>query len=242
MKKDGKGFSTKDVIMIVLCVLVLIVLILLLKQSGKNQKEEQAQLNQMQEEITKTGETGSSVSGKNSSYVVCNEVNQEGWLELYNAGKQEIHMQEAAIYVNGELVKTYKDEFSIPARSLVVLEAGVKLGQEENNVISLVNGEEKLFTMTFPKLAVQESYGRIGTGNDEMGYQTPTRGENNAQEALKTEDRLTFSVPGGFYTDTITLTMTDKPGVDIYYTTDGSTPTTASEKYTAAGAGTKYYG
>ena len=165
MKKDGKGFSTKDVIMIVLCVLVLIVLILLLKQSGKNQKEEQAQLNQMQEEITKTGETGSSVSGKNSSYVVCNEVNQEGWLELYNAGKQEIHMQEAAIYVNGELVKTYKDEFSIPARSLVVLEAGVKLGQEENNVISLVNGEEKLFTMTFPKLAVQESYGRIGTGN-----------------------------------------------------------------------------
>ena len=55
MKKDGKGFSTKDVIMIVLCVLVLIVLILLLKQSGKNQKEEQAQLNQMQEEITKTG-------------------------------------------------------------------------------------------------------------------------------------------------------------------------------------------
>ena len=144
MKKDGKGFSTKDVIMIVLCVLVLIVLILLLKQSGKNQKEEQAQLNQMQEEITKTGETGSSVSGKNSSYVVCNEVNQEGWLELYNAGKQEIHMQEAAIYVNGELVKTYKDEFSIPARSLGVLEAGVKLGQEENNVISLVNGEEKL--------------------------------------------------------------------------------------------------
>ena len=104
MKKDGKGFSTKDVIMIVLCVLVLIVLILLLKQSGKNQKEEQAQLNQMQEEITKTGETGSSVSGKNSSFVVCNEVNQEGWLELYNAGKQEIHMQEAAIYVNGELV------------------------------------------------------------------------------------------------------------------------------------------
>ena len=41
--------------------------------------------------------------------------------------------------------------------------------------------------MTFPKLAVQESYGRIGTGNDEMGYQTPTRRENNAQEALKTE-------------------------------------------------------
>ena len=40
-------------------------------------------------------------------------------------------------------------------------------------------------------------------------------------------------MPGGFYTDTITLTMTDKPGVDIYYTTDGSTPTTASEKYTA---------
>ena len=232
-KKQRKGFSVKDVIILVLCLLVLLILVFLLKQAGNNQKTQQEQLNQLQEEIQQTGESGTTVSKKNVNYVVCNEVNQEGWIELYNAGKQESHIEGAAIYVNGELVKAYQDKLDIPSQELIVLELGVKLGQEENNVISLVNGaNEKLFTITVPRLHNQESYGRIGAGNVQMGYQTPTRGEKNTQEALRTEEKLTFSVPGGFYTDTIMLTLTDRSGVDIYYTLDGSTPTTASEKYT----------
>lgn len=232
-ERDKKGFSVKDMIMIVLCVLILIVLVILLKRSGNNQKAEQEQLNQMQEELQQSGETGTAAVKKSVNYVVCNEVNQEGWIELYNAGKQESHIEGAAIYVNGELATTYQEELSIPAKGMTVLETGVKLGQEENNVISLVNGEgNKLFTIAVPRLKNQESYGRIGTGNDEMGWQTPTKGEDNAQEALRTKDSLTFSIPGGFYADTILLTLTGKEGLDIYYTLDGSTPTTASEKYT----------
>lgn len=232
-KTQRKGFSAKDVIILVLCLLVFLILVFLLKQAGNNQKTQQEQLNQLQEEIQQTGESGTTVSKKNVNYVVCNEVNQEGWIELYNAGKQESHIEGASVYVNGKLVKTYQDKLDIPSKELIVLELGVKLGQEENNVISLVNGaNEKLFTITVPRLHNQESYGRIGAGNVQMGYQTPTRGEKNVQEALRTEEKLTFSVPGGFYTDTIMLTLTDRNGVDIYYTLDGSTPTTASEKYT----------
>ncbi len=37
---------------------------------------------------------------------------------------------------------------------------------------------------------------------------------------------------GGFYTSTQTVTLTGQPGEAIYYTTDGSTPTTSSTVYT----------
>lgn len=44
----------------------------------------------------------------------------------------------------------------------------------------------------------------------------------------------TFSVAGGTYSTTQTVTLASATaGTDIYYTTDGSTPTTASSKYTA---------
>ena len=45
----------------------------------------------------------------------------------------------------------------------------------------------------------------------------------------------TFSPTGGIYPTPQSVTISDSsPGVTIYYTTDGSTPTTSSNPYTSA--------
>ena len=41
-----------------------------------------------------------------------------------------------------------------------------------------------------------------------------------------------FSAEGGFYADAVSLTLTADSGTEIYYTLDGSTPTTQSLRYT----------
>src|SRR5207253_2219165 len=44
----------------------------------------------------------------------------------------------------------------------------------------------------------------------------------------------TFSPPGGAYTTPQSVTLSDAQSATIYYTTDGSTPTTASTQYAGA--------
>jgi len=46
------------------------------------------------------------------------------------------------------------------------------------------------------------------------------------------EPTFEFSLPGGFYENTVQLELHTLPGIDIFYTTDGSTPTRRSPRYT----------
>lgn len=49
--------------------------------------------------------------------------------------------------------------------------------------------------------------------------------------AAERSETPTASIPGGVYMSAQSVTLTAAEGADIYYTTDGSTPTTSSKKY-----------
>ena len=234
---DKKEFSKKDIIIIVLCIVALIVLVFILKKSQEAEQMEQQQLSDIQEQIQNNGSNSVDSSSKAVSYegIVFNEINENGWIELYNSSKEETNLKGLSLNVNGEVVKEFSQEQIVGAGELFVIETDAQLGTEEHNVIALEDAEgSNVCAMIVPILSVGESYGCVENGNIEIAYQTASKGIDNEKSNILTKNELTFSIPGGFYQNTIMLEINAPKDMKVYYTLDGSEPTTESNEYEGA--------
>lgn len=84
-----------------------------------------------------------------------------------------------------------------------------------------------------PALAADVSYARLADGWHTVKNGTP--GESNeglSPIVLPTLEAPVFSVKSGFYEESFLLSLTAGEGESVYYTTDGSQPTAASQPYT----------
>ncbi len=80
--------------------------------------------------------------------------------------------------------------------------------------------------LSVPKLTAVDL---AATSPTEYYYSTPTPGAANGEGNLGFVATPTFSVPRGFYEENFTLIITSAtPGAEIYYTTNGDTPTPTS--------------
>lgn len=223
-------FSKKDRIVILLSLASVLVLGYIMWDSSRKQQQEQEMLQEISEEQS-TADAKQKDLTQLAEGLYINEINQAGWIELYNGlSRDEIPLQDCKITVNGQVKKEFTKEEVLPAAGYLCVE---NLGSlAAGDVISVFLPEEILHSsMLVPDLESGESYGRITDGAESMEWMTATKGESNTQGEVVETEKLHFSVPGGFYDNDIQVELSAGENSRIYYTLDGSEPTTQSALY-----------
>jgi len=131
--------------------------------SSRKQQQEQEMLQEISEEQS-TADAKQKDLTQLAEGLYINEINQAGWIELYNGlSRDEIPLQDCKITVNGQVKKEFTKEEVLPAAGYLCVE---NLGSlAAGDVISIFLPEEVLHSsMLVPDLESGESYGRITDG------------------------------------------------------------------------------
>lgn len=181
----------------------------------------------------------------------------DDWIELYNAGSAAVNL--AGYYLSDDDTNPTKWQFpagvSISAGGFLKIWASgrdelsggnihtnFKLGQKKPNPEFIVFADAgatvlesyNLFDYTTQN---NHSYGRTTNGAATWAvFTSPTPGASNnaAASYLKYADKPVFSINSGFYTGSVSVSITTtEPNAVIRYTTNGDEPTTSSTAYSA---------
>ena len=177
----------------------------------------------------------------------------DSWVELYNTGTTAVNLSDYKLGKNNKEAEAW----NLPSQMVGPKQYAIIYCDKEETGLhtdfrleSGKGGEVYLFkngaiadqvTEMKKQPAPNIAYGRKTDGGDSWGYQAePTPGKANCGKTVK--DILgepVFSEQGGVFTTagthTLTLSLPDgtPAGAGIYYTTNGSEPTKASNKYSS---------
>lgn len=191
-------------------------------------------------------------SCSNLNTVTDNFSKNEDWIELYNKGGSAVNL--AGYYLSDDKLKPQK--WAIPAGVTIPANGRVTFWASGRNVVVGTNYHTNFkVTQTKPEAIVlssptgtlldsvttvpaQEDHSRGRTtdgANTWSLFTTPTHNAANTGAMLEYAARPTMSVAPGFYGSSQSVTLAcSTSGVNIYYTTDGTIPTTSSNLYTGA--------
>lgn len=98
---------------------------------------------------------------------------------------------------------------------------------DSGETLTLTDASGQLMdTLTFGTLLKDHSYGRKPDGTDTFAEMTQTPGQMNVMAVVYIPEPE-FSAESGFYSEGFDLTLSGDESYDIYYTLDGSDPTTS---------------
>lgn len=190
-------------------------------------------------------------SCSNTSTITDNFGDTPDWIELYNTGPSTVNL---AGYCLSDKISN-PNKWSFPAgvtiashaylivwcsgRNTVVggyVHTGFSLNQTKPDELIFTNPSgTTLYSTTLKATQNGHSRARVVDGGTSWGVcLTPTPGAANAGVLADYATTPTMSVNAGFYSSGQTVTLaTPDAGVLIHYTTDGTTPTTASPTYSS---------
>lgn len=188
------------------------------------------------------------VQSTNTSTVVDDFGDASDWIELYNDGATAVNLLGWGISDDQSLPFkcTFKGVFIQPGQCLLIWASDRDGGGLQQHVNFKISGSGEAIVLTkpdgtradiFPATLIprDRSMGRSPDGVGPIGlFAKPTPRALNTSAPLSTTlvAQPTFSVPGGAYTDPVSVHITSSvAGGTIRYTTDGSDPNEASPMY-----------
>lgn len=186
------------------------------------------------------------VCGNNFSVIMAENEKYMDYIELYNPTSHDVSMEE--YYLSDDENQPKKFSLAgivVPAHGYALVWADKDLLPEaglanfgiskrgEKICLSDANGKI-IDAVNMPALSYNVSYGRTENGGGHFAPMTPTPKESNLTAEILGVRQVkspVFSVESGFYEEDFEVTIVAEPGLEVYYTLDGSDPTPESEKY-----------
>lgn len=195
-------------------------------------------------------------SASNSGTTILdNTGNNADWIELYNSGATSVNL--GGMNLSDETADMTK--FMIPSGTTIApngflriwcsglgssadgvghLHTNFKLTQCQGDWIILSNGSTIVDSVKLRITQATHSMGRMPNGSAVWNvFTSPTPNASNTTTGyLSYAPTPKMDVPPGFYSGTkiVSLNVTPSNSITIYYTTDGSAPTTGSTMYVSA--------
>ena len=166
------------------------------------------------------------------------------WIELYNSGDSDVSL--AGYYLTDDA--DYPRKWQIPANVVIKSKSYVIFWADSKNInnhtnFKLASSEDFIGlssssnlwvdSLSYDSQRLNVSQGRSTINISNWIYfstPTPNLANTGTTIAARTPKPI-FSVKGGFYSSSVNLQLSSSiSGTNIYYTTDGSIPTTSSTK------------
>jgi len=211
----------------------------------------QQSFNQMDVNLRALNRTGvfiSEVLASNDSITVTPNTDTSDWIEVYNSSDQTVDL--SGFGLSDRLTRGRKWQF--PQGTLImpgeykvvlcdgtrdsqdtgVLHASFKINRTACETLALTDPEGRILDkVILPEQRTDISYGRTLGMSGFFYYETPTPFQMNGTGFSGYAAAPSFTVESGMYYSTVYVEINIPDGTQVYYTTDGSEPTTASAPY-----------
>jgi len=171
------------------------------------------------------------------------------WIELYNASTRSVNLSGWGLSDSPARPRKWQfpEGTTLGAGQYLVVylsgqdglinmqyHAPFSLSMSESEAVTLCRPDGTIVDRTpINRQYAELSYGKISAKGEFAFFETPTPGQSNSPNFYYgRSEEVRFSQEGGMQHAPFTLTLSAGEGETIYYTTDCTEPTTASQRYT----------